>query len=216
MIGAIGVVVVQGHPTDPGPSSDVDHVLDGAVTPPDVVAVLRCAVLRIVDQQVGPRDEPGMGFVVPVLFDVPTCGEGLVVRFVVRRIDHGGAIGLEAIAQGQRRVVQELGVDTHLGDVEGALDQVMMVDRRRELVDRHREVAVLHLAGEDLAEGVLQSARAVDVPGGARLEQWSEERQTLDVVPVGVADQDVPVDGCPIRPARAVPGRGREHPSRSR
>ena len=94
-------------------------------------------------------------------------------------------------------------VTRDVADGEGALDEVVVVDGRGELLDRDREVGVLHLSGERLAERTGQTAGTVDVPRAVRLEQGGEERQALDVVPVGVADEEVAVDRL-HRPLRAI------------
>src|SRR4029078_3968445 len=65
-----------------------------------------------------------------------------------------------------------------------------------ELLDRDREVRVLHLPGERLANRGPQATRAVDVPLECGIEKRSEEGQALDVVPVRVADEDVAALGA--------------------
>src|SRR5207237_6419377 len=81
--------------------------------------------------------------------------------------------------------------DLDVVDPQPSLDQLMIADRRAELLEAHWKIGVLHLAGERVAQCLAEAARRVDVPFVAGLEQRPEERDALDVVPVGVADQDM-------------------------
>ena len=53
------------------------------------------------------------------------------------------------------------------------------------------EVGVLHLPRKRFAQRGAEAARHIDVPLVARPEKGSEEGQALDVIPVGVANQDM-------------------------
>src|SRR5262249_11882149 len=79
-----------------------------------------------------------------------------------------------------------------VADVEGAFDQVVITDGGAELVERDRKIRVLHLARERLAQGLAEALGAIDVPIGAGAEERSEERNALDMIPMGVTDQDMP------------------------
>jgi hypothetical protein len=122
------------------------------------------------------------------------------MRLVVRGVHQGRAVGLNAIAERKRRVVQVLGADRGVPHLEDALDQVVVADLGRELVQSNGEVLVLHLPGEDMVERLDEAMRAEDLPPAPRHEQRGEEGDPLDVVPVGVADQD--------RTGRRQPGGG--------
>ena len=86
-------------------------------------------------------------------------------------------------------------------DLELALDEVVVLDRRVEVEQLDREVRVLHLTRERLVDRRVEPAGPVDVPDVAGLEQRREERQALDVVPVGVPDEEVAVDAVRRRAA---------------
>ena len=86
--------------------------------------------------------------------------------------------------------------DLEVGDGERPLDEIVIIDHTAELVDADREVGVLHLAGQRVAERCPQPGRAVDVPRVTGIEQRLEERQSLDVIPVEVAQHDC----CDRRP----------------
>ncbi len=198
VVGALRVVVVQRHACNVGPPRHVDDVLDRAVAPADMVAELRREVLRVVDQQIGAGEPGRMRIVVAVSSDVAPGGQVVVVGLMVGCVHDHRTIDLESVAEGERRMVEEPGVDVDVVDVEHAFDEVLVDDRGGELIDRHRKVGVLHLTGEDLRQRAAEAAGARDAPTASLLEQRREERQTLDVVPVGVADEDVAVDRCPV------------------
>ena len=128
-------------------------------------------------------------------------------------VDEGDVPDLQAVAERQRGVVEVAGEDVDLADLEGALDQVVVPGGRAELFQRDREVGVLHLPGQRLLEPVAEPSRRVDVPLAAGLEEGREEREPLDVIPVGVGDEEMAADrprsgaamsACP-RPWAPVP-----------
>ena len=86
-------------------------------------------------------------------------------------------------------MVEVLRAHHHVVDVEHALDELVVVDPAAELIDRDGEVRIAHLGGERLAQRFVHATWAVHVPL-ARAVERGEERQTLDVVPVGVAEQE--------------------------
>src|SRR5439155_1033181 len=62
---------------------------------------------------------------------------------------------------------------------------------RAQIAELHREVRVLHLPGHRLFQPALKAERRVDVQLGARHERRDEEGKALDVVPVGVPDEEM-------------------------
>src|SRR5439155_16927406 len=73
-------------------------------------------------------------------------------RLVVARVDDRGAVGLDAVAERHRGVVEVLGNDPRAADRVRALAQVGVAERGGELAQLHREVRELHLAGERVVE----------------------------------------------------------------
>ena len=63
-------------------------------------------------------------------------------------------------------------------------------DGCRKLADLDGEVSELHLAGEDFVQRARASFRTAHRDAIARNEQWYEEGETLDVIPVRVTQQD--------------------------
>ena len=69
------------------------------------------------------------------------------------------------------------------------------MDTRAQVAHLDREIRVLHLTGHRLFETALEADRRVDVQLGAGQERGDEEGKALDVIPVGVADEEVEPDG---------------------
>src|SRR6266496_4242297 len=67
----------------------------------------------------------------------------------------------------------------------------MVVDRGSELIERDREIRVLHLPGQCFAQGLAKAFWAVNIPFVTGHEKRSEERQALDMIRMGMTDQDV-------------------------
>ena len=187
-----------------GPHAGVDDVFDGAVAPPDLVGVLLGKVLGVVNHEIGIRQKPRMLHVAATCRQVSAPAEFTIVRLVIARIDHTRTVDLEAIAERQRRVVEVLGDDGRVLDRQLSFDEIVIVDVGTELIDRDREVRVLHLSGKRLGQGVAETPRAVDVPVVVGPEHRGEERKPLDVVPVGVADQQVSVDRLTFGPLAEI------------
>ena len=76
------------------------------------------------------------------------------MRFVVAAVGQGYAVGLESIAQRQRRMVQISRHDIDVVDAESTFDKIVVLNRRGKLGERDREIAVFHLACERGAQAV--------------------------------------------------------------
>ena len=81
-------------------------------------------------------------------------------------------------------------------------------DRCRELADLDREIGELHLAGKDLAQRTRTPFRTAHGNPVAGDEQRDEEGKALDMIPVGMTEQD----GCRDGSARARHHRRAERP----
>ena len=189
----VGRIVMKQHEAlHAGGQGDVDGVLDAAVPPADLVAVLVARVLRVVDHEIGAAQEGDVALVARMLRHP---ARGVPERLVVGRVDHGGAVAGHAVRDGGRGVVHELRLDQHVAHAEEALVQLREVDPRAQVAHLHREVRVLHLPGHRFLEAALEAERRVDVQLRARQEGGDEEGEALDVVPVGVADEEVQAHG---------------------
>ncbi len=195
VVGARRVVVEQREPAHVRRLRDVDRVLDRAVTPPDLLGVLGGEVLGVVDHEVGAAEERDvLRLVAGLLLEALRSGRAVDGGLVVGGVHERGAVGLDAVPERQRGVVQVPGGDRDVVDLELALDEVVVLDRGAEVEELDREVRVLHLARERLVDRRVEPPGPVHVPHVAGHEQRREERQALDVVPVRVADEEVPVD----------------------
>ena len=153
--------------------------------------------------------------VVPTRQHVTTRAQRRVERLVVGDVADHGAIAFDPIAQRQRRMVQILRPHHQIADLEGSLDQLVIGDSRAELVQGDRKIRVAHLTGKRLVQRTAKSSRPVHVPP-ATAKQRLEERQTLDVVPVGVPEDNRPRHRTARRvTARRAPGQAPARPSRS-
>ena len=119
-----------------------------------------------------------------------------LVGLVVGRIHEGPTAGGDAIPERRGGVVHELRPDAERADRELALAELDDLDLRRQLLHRDREVRVVHLAAERGGEGAIDPGRPVHRQMRPGQERREEERQSLDVVGVGVADEE-------MRPHRA-------------
>ena len=118
------------------------------------------------------------------------------VWFVVGRVDDGCPAHVEAIAQRQRGMVQVARCDSPTVEVKGALNEVVEANGRPKLLQGYRKIRVLHLPSQGLLQAVSQSSWSIDIPGVARYKERREKRKTLDVVPMRVGDEKVPIDGA--------------------
>src|SRR5215475_8423025 len=115
------------------------------------------------------------------------------MRLVIRCINDRSTIGLNPVAKRQRGVIQVAGPDRGISDLKGSFYQLMVSDLCAELVQLYREVGILHLAFESVAQRLAHSHGGVHVPLIASRKQRSEERDAVDVVPMRMADKNVPL-----------------------
>ncbi len=136
-----------------------------------------------------PRVLPGHGF----MLDLLSHRQSSRVWFVVGCVHHGDPVGLEPVTERERRMIQVLCSNPDVSDLKDAFDEVVVAHGRAEIVERDRKVRVLHLPSQSLAYGPARAVRAIDVPLAAGDAQWRKEGKALDVIPVGMCDQDVTV-----------------------
>src|SRR5262245_46761517 len=127
------------------------------------------------------------------------------MRFVIRCIDDRRTLGLKPVSKRQRRVIQIAGPDRGVGDPKGSFYQLMVSDLCAELVQLYRAVGILHLAFESLAQGLVHAFGRVKVPLIASSKERSEKRDALDVVPMRMADKDVPLKRRPLSREQMLP-----------
>src|SRR5215510_1200030 len=102
-------------------------------------------------------------------------------------------------------MVQVASGDAYVIQGERALNDVMIANRGTELPQGDRKIGVLHLPGEGLLQTSAQVPRAIDIPDIAQHEQRGKEGEALDVVPVRMANKQVPVQRAWRRPCAPLP-----------
>ena len=175
------------------------RVIDRAVTPADLGRVLIRGVLPIVDEEIGSFDELRMAQILARDLSFP-ASQRAGVGLVIAAINHGHPVRLEPIAEGQGGVVQVMRGDLDIVDDERAFDKVVIANRGLKLIERDREIGVLHLPGQGFAQRLAEPLGSVDVPFAAGDKKRSKKRDALDVIPMGMADQHMPVQAlCAVR-----------------
>ncbi len=187
------VVVEEDELLHPASHRQVHGVLHRAVSPAAPGGILAVGILRVVNEQVDAGDEREMPLLagmheamrLPARRVLPP--EGLVVGDV-RDAD---LAGVQAIAEGRRGVVDHLRGRAIGPHAEPLLPQLLEGDLRAQLVELDGKVRVLHLPRERALQRAIDAARAVDAEPAAGDVGGEEERKALNVVPMGVADEDV-------------------------
>jgi hypothetical protein len=111
--------------------------------------------------------------------------------FVVTGIDDGNAVSLKPVAQGKRRVVEVLGADVDVANLEAALHEIMVPHMGIELLECDGKIRVLHLPCECFTQGLHKTPRGIDIPLVARYKKWGKEGYALYVVPMRMADEEM-------------------------
>jgi len=75
---------------------------------------------------------------------------GVGMRLMVSGINHHRPTGLQAVSQGQSRVIEIARQNMGLPNIEGPLDEVVIANGGAELLEGDREIGVLHLPREGL------------------------------------------------------------------
>jgi hypothetical protein len=110
---------------------------------------------------------------------------------VVTGIHHRYPVSLQPITERERWMIQIAGRDFDIVDIEGALDEVVIANLGSALIERDREIGILHLPGQGFTQGLAEALRAVYVPLVTGQKKRSKEWDALDVIPMRMADQDV-------------------------
>ena len=174
------------------------RVIDRAVTPADLGRILIRGVLPIVDEEIGSFDELRMAQILARDLSFP-ASQRAGVGLVIAAINHGHPVRLEPIAEGQGGMVQVMRGDLDIVDDERAFDKVMIADAGLELIERDREIGVFHLPGQGFAQRLAEPLGSIDVPFAAGDKKRSKKRDALDVIPMGMADQHMPVQALRAR-----------------
>src|ERR1700735_2945594 len=113
------------------------------------------------------------------------------MRFVIARIDKGGGVGLQPGGPSWCPRVEVAAGHLDVPNPQPSLDELAIANCGAELLKGYGKIGRLHLASQSLPQALVEAARPVDVPLKAGNEKWREKWDTLNVVPVGVADQNM-------------------------
>jgi len=157
-----------------------DGIHPTAVSPIGVLLLLLGRVLRIVYQQIG------------ISGQIHNLGVG-PVKWVayVARVNHHAVLAGDAVSKHTTWVIQSFGqyrrrvANDELLSVVNLLDQEVCL----QIVERKRQVGINHLAGKDLLQPPSHSPLAEDDHTRPPFCAWREKGQSLNVIPVRVAEQ---------------------------
>src|SRR5207302_1813100 len=137
-------------------TSAVAAPLGRARAPREMLGVFLQRVLGVVEEQVGAGQELDVPLVLCVdrraALGRPPLGVMARMGLVVGGVDERDAARLEPVAERGRRMIQVARDDAHSPQLERALGELVIADGGGQLAERHREVGVLHLPGEDLLQ----------------------------------------------------------------
>jgi len=81
-------------------------------------------------------------------------------------------------------------VDRQPVDLMSSFGQVLVDDASRELIEFHREVVVLHLAGQNIAQRQMRFVGAENLKMISRNKERCKERKALNVIPMRMREED--------------------------
>src|SRR5439155_3087943 len=86
-------------------------------------------------------------------------------------------------------MIGKAGLDPHVPYGEAQPLELLDLEVRRELAQIDRENRAFHLAGQDILQPMPRAFITQDAQMVLRLIRWQEKRQALNVVPMGVRQQ---------------------------
>src|SRR5437667_11744070 len=113
------------------------------------------------------------------------------MRLVVGGIDDRHAIRFQSITERQRRMMQVLGGDVDVTDLQRPLHEIMVVQRGAKFLEGDRKIRGLHLSGQRLAQRRADATRTIDVPLVTTNEERCKKGKALNVNAISVDDQEV-------------------------
>ena len=195
------IVVGQCHLPNARRRGNLHHVVVRAVPPGFLRRILLGRVLRVVDHEIRIGHEfrvPAIAFVQDRL-DAPRlrarAPEFVGERLMIHQVHHCHAVSFDSVAHRHGRVIEKLRRNPNAADRVDAFGQVVVRDRCRQLIQVDGEIGELHLAGQDVMQRTAAAFGAIDCDGVPFDKGRSEERKTLNVIPVRMAEENVRVDG---------------------
>src|SRR5665213_1317305 len=196
-----GIVMGQKEALDVGRRGDLSDVRVSAVAPVFLGGVLFGRVLGIVNHNVGILHESGVAAIAIVQDGFEPAGFGVgtpetfPIRLVIAKVQKGDAIGFDPIAKRDGGMIQKLGCDTHSAEILGAFAQIPVFNLRAKLAEFHRKVSELHLTRENFRQRTVGALRTADGEAVARNKQRGKKRETLNMIPVSMTQEDGRLQG---------------------
>jgi len=192
------IVVREASPLDPCRATQGQRVLNGAVPPANLLRILLSSVLRVMDDEVSMREKFAMTQVFAEDLAYSVC-KMPGMRFVIGCVYDRCTLRFEPVAKRQRWVIQVTCPNRDVCDLKGAFYKLMVSDSRAEVVQLDWEVGILHLAFEGIPQRSVHSFGCIKVPLILWREERREEWDTLDVVPMRMAEQYVSPERLAMR-----------------
>lgn len=203
VVGAVGVVVEEQEMFDAGVGGLADHGIDAAMAPADAGGVFGGGVLGVVDENVRLVDE---GADVALAAQGGTGWGGLgaaggvgATDLVVGRVDERACRGIEAEGDASARVMDSGGAGADLADAESEGAQLFDGDGAGHLGEGDGEEGGFDGSGDRAFEAGPGASPAEDADFLTGEVGGGEEGETLDVVPVGVGDEDADAGGVVLQ-----------------
>jgi hypothetical protein len=130
---------------------------------------------------------------------------GVSMWLMISGIHHHRTTGLNPVSQSPARVIEIAGCHLDVRNLEQSLHEVMIANGSAELLEGDREIGVLHLPRKSLFEAFSKPSWGIDVPDISRNKERSKEWEALDMVPMGVGDQQVAMHGLRSRSDQVLP-----------
>src|SRR4029450_7209317 len=195
------------HLAPPGQQGIVDRTLHRGVPPALFGWELVQGVLRVVDKQIRALEEPEVTLVFLMHRDSarqrPQRVQGM--RLMIGGVDQRGAVRFQAIPEGEGGMIQILRGDADAPDLEHALGQIVEPDLGVEGRQRDREILVGHLARQARLDLAAVAPWGIDLPDVLREEERRKERKALNVIPMGVPDEEMPMQRAGVGRHQGAP-----------
>jgi len=121
---------------------------------------------------------------------------------MVRDISDSRAVAGNAIGDRRSGVIQVLGFNEYIADAKETFFELGVVNVACKVLKLYGEIRVLHLSGKRIFEASLKRDRTIDIQFRAGKECRCKEWESLDMIPVRVADQEV--DSMRTLPAQHI------------
>ena len=179
----VGVVVEEDEFFHAGLEGERHGVIHAAVAPAGVGLVFGAVVLGIQNQNIGALDEINHVAVIAAR-----------TRFGVGK-ETDDAIGRrQSVADGEAGMVGAVRADERGADGEIKIAQFFDLDVAGQFRERHGEIGAFHLAGEGGFQTFARAFAAENAQAAAGFVNRGKERQALDVIPVGVGNEEREVE----------------------